>query len=224
MYNDRKHRLKGRSMITGGKLITFEGIDGCGKSTQLALLAESLERDRIPFRLTREPGGTAVGEAIRKILLTTEHDDMDPLAELLLFEAARAQLVRDLIRPALAAGELVLLDRFVDSTVAYQGYGRGLGAERVRQLNTVATSGLMPHRTFLLDLPAEAAAARVQTGRTDKQDRLDAEGTAFMKVVRMGYLAIAEQEPERVTVIDATESIQTVAADLYDKLREEIKL
>ncbi len=211
-------------MAHKGKLITFEGIDGSGKSTQIRLLTQTLKRDDIPFLLAREPGGTPVGESIREILLNSAHREMDAVTELFLFEAARAQLIRDLIRPALDAGKLVLLDRFTDSTVAYQGYGRGLGVDRVTALNDAATSGLIPDRTFLLDLPAEEGIDRMKRGRPGKSDRLDTEGLDFTRRVREGYLEVARQSAERVTVIDALRPIEAIESDIYGKIREDLVL
>ncbi|MGI6546385.1 MAG: dTMP kinase [Fastidiosipilaceae bacterium] len=211
-------------MARKGKLITFEGIDGSGKSTQIRLLTQALKRDEIPFLLAREPGGTPVGESIREILLNSAHREMDAVTELFLFEAARAQLIRDLIRPALDAGKLVLLDRFTDSTVAYQGYGRGLGVDRVTALNDAATSGLIPDRTFLLDLPAEEGIDRMRRSRPGKSDRLDTEGLDFTRRVREGYLEVARQSAERVTVIDALRPIEAIESDIYGKIREDLVL
>lgn len=200
-----------------GVLITFEGGEGCGKSTQIALLARRLEAADLVVRVLREPGATAVGEAVRSILLAPEHDEMDPHAELLLYEAARAQLVAEVIEPALEAGEIVLLDRFYDSTTAYQGYGRGLPLDEVARLNAFATAGLVPDRTVVLDVDVATGLARAAT--TGAPDRLEREAVAFHERVRAGFLAIAAAERERVVVVDATAPVGEVAERVSAALR-----
>lgn len=209
-------------MAHRGKLITFEGIDGSGKSTQIALLMQRLQEAKIPFCTAREPGGSAVGEQIRAILLDKEHSGLDSRAELFLFEAARAQLVQECIIPALAEGKAVILDRFTDSTVAYQGYGRGLDPEVIVALNRTATAGLVPDRTFLLDVPVNVGAQRVHSSRPDTGDRLDNESQQFRQKVREGYLILAKQEPERFTVIDATGTPEEIASHIFSQVREEL--
>lgn len=191
-----------------GAFITFEGGEGCGKTTQIAMLARRLEAAGLAVRVLREPGGTAVGEAVRSILLDPDHHGLDAMAELLLYEAARAQIVAEVIEPALLAGEIVICDRFFDSTTAYQGHARGLDLESVARLNTLATSGLAPDRTILLDLDV-----RVGLERATKQgaDRLEREDVGFHETVRAGFLAIAEAEPDRVRVVDAMGAPETVA-------------
>jgi len=198
-----------------GVLVTFEGGEGSGKSTQLSVLAARLERVGVAFRVLREPGGTRAGEAVREILLDPGHSGLDAVAELLLYEASRAQLVAEVIEPALAAGEVVLLDRFYDSTTAYQGYARGLDLDHVRELNMVATAGRTPDLTLLFDIdPAEGLRRATATGA----DRLEAEDLAFHERVRAGFLAIAASEPERVRVVDATGEVETVAARVRAEL------
>lgn len=185
-----------------GLFITFEGGDGSGKSTQIARLAARLRGLGIDVRTFREPGGVAAGdpgERIRDILLDPVHEDLDVRAELLLYEAARAQLVACSYRPALAEGAVVLCDRYADSSVAYQGYGRAvLPVEEVDELNRIATGGLTPDLTLLLDVDARAGLERA-TGAG--ADRLEAAGNEFHERVRAGYLAIAEREPQRVRLI-----------------------
>lgn len=196
--------------MTGrGVFITFEGGEGCGKSTQQRLLARRIEAAGLAVRSLREPGGTAVGEAVRSVVLDPEHTGLDAVAELLLYEAARAQLVGEVIEPALQGGEVVLCDRFFDSSTAYQGYARGLPLDRIAALNTIATGGLMPDRTLVLDLGAGLGVARATR---EGADRLEGEDIAFHERVRAGFLRIAADNPERVRVIDASGDIETVAA------------
>lgn len=197
-----------------GVLITIEGCEGTGKSTQVRMLAESLRQAGLAVTVVREPGGTRVGEAVRSILLSPEHEGLEARAELLLYEASRAQLVREVILPALAAGGVVLCDRFTDSTTAYQGYGRDLPLDEVLELNRFATSGLVPDLTVVLDFdPAEGLARAVAASGAD---RLEAEHIGFHERVREGFLAIAAAEPERVTVLDACGPPEEIAAKLLE--------
>jgi dTMP kinase len=204
-------------MAERGVFLTFEGGEGSGKSTQLRTLARRLEAAGLPVRVLREPGGTVVGEAVRALLLDPEHTGLDATAELLLYEASRAQLVADVIEPALAAGEIVMCDRFYDSTTAYQGYARGLSLERISELNLTATSGLMPDRTLVLDIDPVLG---IERATRHGADRLEGESLAFHRAVRDGFLAIAERHPQRVRVIDASgtpdEVAERVAAALAD--------
>ena len=202
-----------------GIFITFEGLDGSGKTTQMEIADCTLRALGIRTRVVREPGGTWVGECIREIVLNRIGREVDEVAELLLFASARAQNVRDVILPALEAGMTVLCDLFTDSTIAYQGYGRGLDIETVRRVNWIATGGLQPHRTFLFDLPVDAATARMKS-RTESPDRIDANGTAFKQRVREGFLEIARLEPDRITVIDAAGTIEETAEHLSQMLKE----
>lgn len=197
-----------------GKFITFEGGEGCGKTTQIGLLAEALEQRGYDVLRVREPGGTAVGERIRSILLAKESDGLDPVAELMLYEAARAQICRDVIRPALAAGKVVLCDRFYDSTVAYQGYGRGLDVGLIRRLNEAATDGLAPDATVMLFIdPAEGLRrAMGVTGGDGEGDRIEAAGLAFHQRVHDGFARIAMEEPDRVAVVGASGTVDEVHA------------
>ena len=189
--------------------ITFEGIDGCGKSTQLRMLASELRLRGREVVLTREPGGTPLGTRVRQLVLDSE-EQVDPLAELLLYAADRAQHVRTLVRPALDSGHVVLSDRYADATVAYQGAGRGFPAELVSELVVLATGGLMPGLTLIFDLPVDESQRRQarRTSKGHKADRLDTEDAAFHTRVRDAYLRIAAAEPERVRVIDANGSVQ----------------
>ncbi len=183
---------------TRGLLITLEGIDGCGKSTQTALLKQRFEEHAVPYIPVREPGGTAVGEDIRQVLLHKDYA-MSLQAELLLYMAARSELTGQVIIPALKAGRVVLCDRFTDSTLAYQGYGGGADLGFIRRLNSRATCGIVPSLTVLLDLPVEKALAR----RGEEADRMESRDFRYHQRVRHGYLEIARREPRRIKVIDA---------------------
>lgn len=202
-----------------GLFITFEGIDGCGKSTQIELFRKKIEQAGYDHLLIREPGGTPIGENIREILLDKVNAGMKAETELLLFEAARAQNVRDVIIPALADGKIVLCDRFADSSLAYQGYGRQLGAEVVETLNRYATGGIQPDLTFFMDIAPEAARDRLNVRRRES-DRLDTEDLDFMHRARDGYLAIAEADPARVRIINATNEKFENSEAIYTIFRE----
>jgi len=200
-----------------GLFITFEGGEGCGKSTQQRLLARRLEAAGLTVRTLREPGGTVVGEAVRSVVLDPEHSGLDATAEVLLYEAARAQLVAEVIEPALQAGEIVLCDRFFDSSTAYQGHARGLPLEQIESLNRIATGGLVPDRTLLLDIDPVLG---IQPATSEGADRLEAEDLAFHERVRAGFLRIAAENPERVQVIDASGEVEDVAARVADELAD----
>jgi len=195
-----------------GVFITFEGVEGCGKSTQLALLANRLTSAGTPVRVLREPGGTTPGEAIREILLDPLHAGLDDRAELLLYEASRAELVAEVIAPALEAGEVVLCDRFSDSTTAYQGYARGLPLDDVERLNAFATGDVVPDLTVVLDLDPALGLERA-TG--SGADRLESESVEFHRRVREGFLAIARAAPHRVVVIDAEGPREEIAERIW---------
>ncbi|HEO72649.1 MAG TPA: dTMP kinase [Candidatus Hydrogenedentes bacterium] len=195
-----------------GTFITFEGGEGSGKSTQIALLRAHLESQGYAVEVLREPGGTAIAEAIRTVLLDPANTTMSPVTELLLYEAARAQLVDERIRPALDAGKIVLCDRFADSTTAYQGAGRALAVETVLALHDVATRGVWPQLTIVLDLPVEEGMKRVANGGAP--DRLEAESLDFHERVRQCFLRLAEQDPERVRIVDGTKAIKVVAGQI----------
>jgi dTMP kinase len=194
--------------------VTFEGVDGSGKSTQAQLLAERLRSEGREVVLAREPGGTAAGERIREILLHGE--GLAPWAEAALFAAARAQLVDQVIRPALARGADVVSDRYVDSSLAYQGLARGLGVERVLEVNLLATGGLLPDRTFLILLPPAEAAAR----RGGEPDRIEREGAAFVEEVDRAYREIARVFAQRVVVVDGTLNPEDMAEIVRGQLRD----
>jgi dTMP kinase len=195
-------------------LIVFEGGDGAGKSTQCRSLAQRLRRRGYPVRLTREPGGTPLGESLRRLL--KGRPDISTLSELLLFEAARAQLVEKVVRPALDAGETVICDRFTASSVAYQGYGRGLDLGLIELLNRYATGGMSPDLTVWLDLPVEIGLAR--RWRSDG-DIFDGAPSLFHQKVRAGYAAQAAQQPSRWLVLDATQPRREVARSIWAKVQ-----
>jgi dTMP kinase len=199
--------------------ISFEGIDGCGKTTQVELLRAHLESREARVLTTREPGGTALAEAIRNYLLTSR----EPLAsrtELLLFAAARAQHVEEAMRPALVRNEIVLCDRFVDSTTAYQGAGLGLDATFIAQLNAFATDGLLPQVTFLLDIDPLVGLRRRAEQRGESQDRIEERGIQFQCRVRDGFAEAAQQNPERIVVLDASKPAKIIHNRIVRVLEE----
>ncbi|HYM64253.1 MAG TPA: dTMP kinase [Gaiellaceae bacterium] len=194
--------------------ISFEGVDGSGKTTQVALLAAALRGEGRDVVATREPGGTAAGELIRELLL--EGGEIAPWTEAALFAAARAQLVDEVIRPALARGADVICDRYIDSSLAYQGLARGLGVERVLELNLLATAGLLPDRTFFLAIPPEDTA-----GRRDAQpDRIEREGGEFAAIVDQGYRELAAIFAQRLVTIDATMPASDISREVRGQLRD----
>lgn len=194
--------------------VTFEGIDGSGKSTQAGLLAEALTADGREVVLTREPGGTELGERIREVLL--HEGDVTPWAEATLFAAARAQLVESVIAPALARGADVVCDRYLDSSLAYQGIARGLGLERVLELNLHATGGLLPDRTYLLLVDPQLAAGRMPPSR----DRIEREDEGFRVHVDRAYRELAEFFPNRITTIDGSRPPGEIGREILDGLRQ----
>jgi len=197
--------------------ITFEGIEGCGKSTQAKLLCQwFLDRGR-EVVLTREPGGTPAAEELREFILKEREEYFPPFSELALYIAARGFHTENLIKPALKEGAVVICDRFSDSTLAYQGYGRGLNTKLIEEMDREATGGLKPDVTFLLDLPVEVAFERIK-GR--KKDRLESESLEFHKRVRKGFLEIAEREKDRVVVIDGAKSPEEVFKEVLKALKE----
>lgn len=195
-----------------GVFITFEGIDGCGKSTQLRLLSSELRVRGLEVLTTREPGGTTLGQKLRAALLDVQ-GEVDPLAELLVFAADRAQHVRTVLRPSLAENKIVMSDRYADATVAYQGSGRGFKAELISEIVQLATEGLTPDMTFLFNLSVSESAVRTRRRVAAKNtDRLDSENAEFHERVRQAYLEIAQADPHRVQVIDARGSAQETHA------------
>lgn len=198
-----------------GLFITFEGPDGCGKTTQMKLLAEYLEKKGEEVVLTREPGGKGLGEKVREILLNYDGEVSDR-CESFLFLADRAQNIDIIVNPAVKAGKIVLCDRHIDSTVAYQGYGRGLDIERINMLNNLATNGKKPDLTFVFDVDVETSMKRV--GK--EKDRMESAGIDFHNRVRQGYLELAKQEPNRIKVIDATKSIEEIHDEVINILKK----
>lgn len=203
--------------------ITLEGIEGCGKTTQVERLAGALKERGIPHIVTREPGGTRLGGHIRRMLLDRDHGEIEGLTELLLYAADRAQHVAEVIRPALALGRWIVCDRFADATTAYQGYGRGQNLDLVHRLNLVATQGAWPNLTLLLDCPVELgldrARKRVLAGASPVgEDRFERQIHAFHLRVREGYLRLAEQDPERIRVLDATLDPDRLHEDILNLL------
>lgn len=206
-----------------GIFITFEGSEGCGKSTQIQRLAARLRECNVPVALTREPGGTAIGEEIRHLLqFSTVNAAMKPETELLLFTASRAQLVRELIEPALASGTTVIADRFWDSTTVYQGVARKIDPAAVRFINTFAVGACRPDITFLLDFDSEKARERLRLrpGPANGLDRMEQEPLEFYEQVRAGYLRLASEEPERIFVIDASRTVEEVETEIGRHLQQ----
>ena len=209
-------------MAGRGRFITFEGGEGCGKSTQVARLRDALEAEGVDVVVVREPGGTWLAEQIRRLIKDQFEDPPGDRAELLLFLAARAQLVANVIRPALEAGKWVVSDRFSDSTVAYQGYGRGLPVDVIRQLNDFACDGLAPDLTILLDVSPETARdrrRRREQATSSAADRFEREGAEFHARIRRGFADIAEAEPSRVVTVDASGTPDAVWEEIWKSLR-----
>ena len=200
--------------------ITFEGGEGSGKSVQAKVLYRRLSQSAIPTLLTHEPGSTPCGNKIGRWLKWAEVKDISPLTELLLFNASRAQLVSEVIRPNLEKGKFVICDRYADSTTAYQSYGRGLGLEMVKTINNAATQGLKPDLIVLLDIPVEEGLARK---RVKKQDRFEQEDIAFHQRVREGYLKLAANDPGRFLVIDASQTKEQIAQSIWQRVGQLIR-
>jgi dTMP kinase len=201
-----------------GTFVTFEGIEGSGKSTQIALVADYLSMQGRSATLTREPGGTPIGDHVRKVLLDPANTALAPKAELLLYAAGRAQHLDEIIVPALKAGRIVLCDRFSDATLAYQGYGRGLDLELIRDLDRLVTAGLRPDLTVLLDIDAAAGLSRARgrnsRGGLESEARFENEHLSFHERVRQGYLDLARQEPGRFRIVDASPPPGTVQNEI----------
>ena len=202
--------------------ITFEGVEGSGKTTQIKRLKRYLKQKGIPYFTTREPGGTPIGEKVRRILLNRAHGEMIALSELFLYEAARAQHVIQVIRPLLKKKGVILCDRFSDASIAYQGYGRKMDPRLVDLLNQIASKGVRPDLTFLLDCPSDMglrrAVRRDRQKRSNLQDRFEREKIQFHRRVRKGYLSLAKEEPHRIRVIDTREGEQKV----FEKIRNTV--
>jgi dTMP kinase len=202
--------------------ITFEGVEGSGKTTQIQRLKKYLTQKGIPCKVSREPGGCPIGEKVRKILLNPDHREMVPLSELFLYEAARAQHVKEVIVPFLKKGGVILCDRFSDATIAYQGYGRKIDLRWIERLNYFSSRGIKPDVTFLLDCPSDVglkrALKRNRTLKQEKEERFEKEKIQFHQRVRKGYLALAKKEPHRVKVIDTRQGEDNV----FNKIRKTV--
>ena len=195
--------------MSKGLFITFEGVDGCGKTTQIKLLQEYFEKQGKTVLLTREPGAKGLGTKLREILLNYD-GEVSPNCESFLFLADRAQHIDTIIKPAVERGEIVLCDRHTDSTVAYQGYGRGVNLEQIKMLNNIATSGMKPDLTFVFDIDVDTSMSRV--GK--EKDRMESAGVEFFKRVRDGYLDIAKQESDRVKLLDGSDKIEDIHSEI----------
>jgi dTMP kinase len=208
--------------------ITFEGIEGCGKSTQAKRIANRLERSGVSLILTREPGGTPIGHDIRQILLSSGNRDLPPLAELFLYEADRALHMASVVKPALAERKWVLCDRFFDATTAYQGYARGQDLRMTTHLNEIASLGITPDVTFLLDCPVNVGIKRALKRNAESdvvgQDRFEQEKTVFHEAVRHGYMDLAKKNPERFIVVDATQAENCLEEAIFSHLKTHIPL
>jgi len=207
-----------------GKLISFEGSEGSGKSTQIARLAAHLQKAGREVLSTREPGGTEIGEQIRNIIVhNSKGDEMCAETELLLFTAARAQLVREVIAPALTRGVIVLSDRYLDSSTVYQGIGRNLAADPVNQINRFAVGNVMPDLTIVIDVPEKVSLARLKQRASDLPDRMERENIDFYTKVREGYLVLAKGMPERFVVVDGTKTEEVIAKRIWEEVQERVK-
>jgi dTMP kinase len=206
-----------------GRLISFEGSEGSGKSTQIALLAAHLQKSGREVVTTREPGGTEIGEQVRNIIVhNSKGDEMCAETELLLFAAARAQVVREVIAPALVRGAVVLSDRFLDSSTVYQGIGRNLAADPVSQINRFAVGNVMPDLTIVIDVPTEVSLARIRQRASGLPDRMERQNISFYTKVREGYLLLAKQWPDRVVVVDGTLSPDTLDKKIWTEVQKRL--
>lgn len=210
-----------------GYFITFEGIEGCGKTTQVRLLGERLESLGYRVVTTREPGGCPISDQIRSILLDADNRGMQPLTELLLYAAARAQHVAEVIRPALESGCVVLCDRFTDATIAYQSFGRGIERATIDPLNTMACQALLPDLTILIDCDAEVGLARarqrIEASSGPREERFELESLEFHRRVRDGYLSLAEQEPGRFLRVNGNGAVAGIAASIAEQVQQRLK-
>ena len=211
--------------MDSGKLITFEGLDGCGKSTQLEKATEWLNAQGYSVLKTRQPGGTVIGQQIRSILLNPEHEELQPESELLLYLADRIQHLQDSILPAKTAGKIVLCDRFHDSTVAYQGYGRGLNLNSIESIVAHCINPYSPDLTILLNIAPEAVASRLENRKEHtEKDRLDLESLSFFKRVAQGFQKLAAVEPERFVCINGEQDIELIHQEIINILKQRLKL
>ncbi|MEQ6357399.1 dTMP kinase [Lysinibacillus sp. M3] len=203
--------------------ITFEGPEGAGKTTVIQKIAERLAEEKIDVLATREPGGIEIAEKIRSVILNPEHTAMDERTEALLYAAARSQHYFEKVRPALNAGKMVICDRFIDSSLAYQGYARGIGVDEVLSINEFAIGKKLPDMTILFDLAPEVGLARIHAHGEREVNRLDVESLAFHNKVREGYLQLVERYPERIYVVNADQNIDRVVEDVWSLIYEAIQ-
>ncbi|MBG9734355.1 dTMP kinase [Paenibacillus alvei] len=212
--------MKQQQIERSGWFITLEGGEGAGKSSAIELLTNKLKQQELDVVVTREPGGVRIAEKIRSIILNPEHTEMDARTEALLYAAARRQHLVEVVVPAIERGAIVLCDRFVDSSLAYQGYARGLGMEDVWEINRFAIHDMMPDITFWLDIDPQAGLNRIAANQTREVNRLDQEQLAFHEAVREGYDQIAKQHPQRIVQLDATQTLTEISQQMYDILCE----
>lgn len=206
-----------------GYFISFEGSEGCGKTTQINALAKRLESLGKTVLITREPGGTLIGEKIRELLQDPQNtNEISAMTELLLFSASRSQLISSVIRPALERGEIVISDRFYDSTLVYQGLGRSIDRNLIEQVNTLTVGSLVPDRTILLDLDAEVGIARAKRRQSGELDRIETESLEFFQAVREGYLKLAETEADRFVVLDGLLSVDSIEEQIWQAIKSYI--
>lgn len=201
-----------------GKFITIEGCEGSGKTSIIKILCEDLANNNISYLSTREPGGSKISEQIRNVILNVDNTKMDYMTEALLYAASRRQHLEEIVKPALNEGKIVICDRYLDSSLAYQGYARGIGIEEVYNINMYATSGFLPDLTIYIDIPVEVGLERIKDNNRNV-NRLDLEKVAFHKKVREGYLKIAQMYPERIKVIDGNADLEEV----YKRVKKELK-
>ena len=204
-----------------GLFITFEGLDGSGKTTQIALLSDYLKRKGFEVIMAIEPGGTALGDKIRQMLLDRENVGMSHKAETFLFEASRAELVSKVIGPALGKGKIIICDRFFDSTIVYQGIARGLGAEKIMELSLWATDGIVPDLTFLLSLDVDGGEKRL-SGSLEKRDRIESEEDKFKQSIYEGYLELSRKYSDRIIPVDGKQDIKKIFAQIKERVDREL--
>ncbi len=202
-----------------GLFISFEGPDGSGKSTQINFLKDYFANNNVSFVFTREPGGTPIGEALREIILSPQYDEMSNITETLLYAASRAQLVSEIIKPALNRGDIVICDRYIDSSIAYQGFGRNLG-KSVADINSFAIDGLMPDLTFLISINPEIGMSRIECSERSELDRLEQEKMEFHRKVHQGYIKIASQNKNRIVLIDGTKPIEAIKDEIISHVKK----
>jgi dTMP kinase len=207
-----------------GYFISSEGPEGAGKTTVMNLLGDKLKAEGYEVVMTREPGGISISEKIRDIILDTEHIMMDSRTEALLYAAARRQHLVEKVQPAIAEGKIVICDRFIDSSLAYQGYARGIGMEEILVINKFAIGEMMPDKTILFDIEPRIGLARIEAHSDREKNRLDAESLAFHEKVREGYLSLVEKYPERIQLIDANRSIKEVLEEVYILVKHELEI